>query len=160
VYISLRWQQAKKTELKMKFKSRKDIFFKLFIIIIISLLLTLTFVEIYFTGLDRPISIFTTILMLSVAGLLLWSFFNTEYELTQTQLRYRSGPIHGEIKIEEIKEIIKGKTLWSGLKLATAKNGLIIKYQKYEEIYISPKTNDSFVTRILELNQNIKITIE
>lgn len=144
----------------MKFKSRKDTFFKLFIIIIISLLLTLTFVEIYFTGLDRPISIFTTFLMLSFAGLLLWSFFNTEYELTETQLRYRSGPIHGEIKIEEIKEIIKGKTLWSGLKPATAKNGLIIKYQKYEEIYISPKTNDSFVTRILELNENIKITIE
>ena len=81
-------------------------------------------------------------------------------ELTQTELKYKSGPISGKIEIERIKEIIKGKSLWSGLKPATARNGLIIKYDKYEEIYISPKTNDSFVEKILEYNSKIKITTE
>lgn len=47
--------------------------------------------------------------------------------------------IRGKIEIVGIKEIIIGKSLWSGFKPATAKNGLIIKYDKYNEIYISPK---------------------
>lgn len=142
----------------MKFKSRKDSFFKSLSIVIILLLLILTFVEIYFVGLNNAISVFTTILMISVVGLLLWLYYNTEYELSQTELKYKSGPLHGKIKIEDIKGIVKGKTLWSGLKPATARNGLIIKYQKYEEIYISPETNDSFIDKILELNEKIKIT--
>ena len=138
----------------MKFNSRKDTFFKLFNIITISLLLILTFVEIYFVGLNIAISIFVVILMLSVVGLLVWLFFDTEYYLSQTELEYKSGPVRGKIKTEQIKEIIKGKTLWSDLKPASARNWLIIKHQKYEEIYISPKTNDLFIEKILELNKN------
>jgi hypothetical protein len=100
------------------------------------------------------------ILLLLVVGLLLWLYFGTKYELTQTILKYKSGPIRGKIEIERIKEIIKGKTLWAGLKPATARNGLIIKYDKWEEIYISPKTNDTFIEKILELNPAIKITTD
>ena len=47
--------------------------------------------------------------MLSVVGLLVWLFFDTEYYLSQTELEYKSGPVRGKIKIEQIKEIIKGK---------------------------------------------------
>ncbi|WP_052158386.1 PH domain-containing protein [Lacinutrix jangbogonensis] len=83
-------------------------------------------------------------------------FFGTEYEITQSELKYKSGPFHGKIELEQIREIIKGKTMWSGMKPATAKNGLIIKYGKYDEIYISPITNDTFVRKILELNNDIK----
>ena len=43
------------------------------------------------------------------------------------------------------------------LKPATALKGLIIKYNKYDEIYISPKTNESFVAEILKLNPEVKI---
>ncbi len=56
------------------------------------------------------------------------------------------------------REVIKGKTLWVGLKPATARKGLIIKYGKFDEIYISPQTNDEFINRLLELNDAIKIT--
>ncbi len=98
--------------------------------------------------------------MLLVIGFFMWLNFGTEYELTQTELKYKSGPIRGKIEIERINKIIKGKNLWSGLKPATARNGLIIKYGKYDEIYISPKTNDTFIDKILELNKNIKITVE
>tara|TARA_R110000850_G_scaffold215188_3_gene340952 strand:- start:211 stop:507 length:297 start_codon:yes stop_codon:yes gene_type:complete len=98
--------------------------------------------------------------MLAVAGFLIWLGLGTNYELTQTELKYKRGPIRGKIQIDKIHEIIMGKTLWSGLKPATARNGLIIKYEKYNEIYISPKTNDSFVKKILELNGKIKITNE
>ena len=73
-------------------------------------------------------------------------------------LIYKSGPIIGKISVDRITEIIKGKTLWAGLKPATSRKGLIVKYDKYNEVYISPKTNESFIKKILELNGQIKIT--
>jgi len=39
-----------------------------------------------------------------------------------------------------------------GLKPATATKGLIIKYDKYNDIYISPDSNESFVEAILKIN--------
>ena len=97
--------------------------------------------------------------LLIVVGFLLWLYFGTNYELTKENgLIYKSGPIIGKISVDRITEIIKGKSLWAGLKPATSRKGLIVKYDKYNEVYISPKTNESFIKKILELNGQIKIT--
>ncbi|WP_127844130.1 PH domain-containing protein [Psychroflexus aestuariivivens] len=77
--------------------------------------------------------------------------------MTATELKYKSGFISGCISIDEIREIIVGKTLWVGLRPATARHGLIVKYQKYEQIYITPLTNEKFIDTILKLNPEIKI---
>jgi len=139
---------------KMIFKSRKDILFHILIIGIVGMILF----RIFSNGIENYEFIWTDILLLLVVGLLLWIYFGTEYELTEKELKYKSGPIRGRIEINNIKEIIKGKSLWSGLKPAMARNGLIVKYGKFDEIYISPKTNETFVKRIVEINKNIKIT--
>ncbi len=97
--------------------------------------------------------------VLGIVGFLFWLYFGTNYELTKENgLIYRSGPFNGKISLERITEIIKGKTLWVGFRPATARKGLIIKYDKFNEIYISPKNNESFIEKILELNKTIKIT--
>lgn len=139
---------------KMIFKSRKDILFHILITASVGLVLF----RIFLNGKEKYAFMWTDILLLLVVAFLLWIYFGTEYELTEKELKYRSGPIRGQIEIKNIKEIIKGKSLWSGLKPAMARNGLIVKYGKYDEIYISPKTNDKFVDKILEINENIKIT--
>lgn len=144
----------------MKFTSRKDILFQLIGFSIIGFFIGIILYRIFSDGIENYNFMWTDIFMLAVAGFLIWLGLGTNYELTQTDLKYKSGPIRGKIEINKIHEIIKGKTLWSGLKPATARNGLIIKYEKYNEIYISPKTNDSFVKKILELNDKIKITNE
>jgi hypothetical protein len=144
----------------MKFKNRKDILFQLLGFSIIGFFIGIILFRIFSDGIENYNFIWTDIFMLTVAGFLIWLGLGTNYELTQTELKYKSGPIRGKIEIDKIHEIIKGKTLWSGLKPATARNGLIIKYEKYNEIYISPKTNDSFLKKILELNDKIKITTE
>jgi hypothetical protein len=154
-----RWQQAK-TEQKMKFKSRKDILFQILTFGLSGLFIGISLFRIFSNGKINFEFIWSDILMFIVIGFLIWLGLGTNYELTQTELKYKSGPIGGKIEIDKIHEIIKGKTLWSGFKPATARNGLIIKYEKYNEIYISPKTNDSFVKKILELNDKIKITTE
>jgi hypothetical protein len=144
----------------MKFKSKKDILFQLLGFSIIGFFIGIILFRIFSDGIENYNFMWTDIFMWTVAGFLVWLGLGTNYELTQTELKYKSGPIRGKIEINKIHEIIKGKTLWSGLKPATARNGLIIKYEKYNEIYISPKTNDSFVKKILELNDKIKITTE
>jgi hypothetical protein len=144
----------------MKFKSKKDILFQLLGFSIIVFFIGIILFRVFYDGIENYNFMWTDIFMLTVAGFLIWLGLGTNYELTQTELKYKSGPIRGKIEIDKIHEIIKGKTLWSGLKPATARNGLIIKYEKYNEIYISPKTNDSFMKKILELNDKIKITPE
>ena len=90
-------------------------------------------------------------MLLFVCGFLLWSYYGTCYELTQKFLKYNCGPIKGKDQIKEIREVIKEKTLWFGLKPATTRKDLIIKY-------ISPETNDEFINSLLKLNDAIKIT--
>ena len=142
----------------MKFTSRKDILFQLIGFSIIGFFIGIILYRIFSDGIENYNFMWTDILLLAIAGFLIWLGLGTNYELTQTELKYKSGPIRGKIEIDKIHEIVKGKTLWSGLKPATARNGLIIKYEKYNDIYISPKTNDTFLKKILELNSRIKIT--
>ncbi|WP_372753222.1 PH domain-containing protein [Mariniflexile sp.] len=140
----------------MKFSSRKDVLFTLVILTVCSLLLGIVIFD-FFKENASIKGIFPLVTIVCVVSFLLWLFFDTKYELTETALKYKSGPIQGEIAIASIKEIIKNKTLWVGLKPATAAKGLIVKYNKYDEIYISPRSNDTFIRKIVEINENIKI---
>lgn len=72
-------------------------------------------------------------------------------------LVYRSGPFQGRIAIDHIREIIVNCTSYSGIRPALARNGLLIKFKKYDEIYISPDNNENFLEAIQVLNPNIKI---
>lgn len=140
----------------MKFKSRKDILFKVFTLGSLSLLLAIL---VYISmGNLSWLDILVLLLVSAVIGLILWIYFDTSYKIMEKKVYYKSGPFRGNIEINKINGIIKGKTKWSGFKAATSQNGLIIKYNKYREIYISPKTNDTFVTALLKLNNDITIT--
>jgi len=48
--------------------------------------------------------------------------------------------------------------MWSGTKPALARNGLIIKFNKYDEIYIAPERNNELISDLLKVNPEIKIT--
>ena len=67
-------------------------------------------------------------IIIGLSGLLLWMVFGTWYEL--------SGWATG--LPQPLKE-------------------LIVKYGKYDEIYFSPKTNETFIKAILKIKPNIKI---
>ncbi|MEQ8475370.1 PH domain-containing protein [Fulvivirga sp.] len=141
----------------MKFESKKDILFNSVMLGTLGLLIWIM-AMVLTNGLSGETKYITLFFTLCLTGLVLWVYFGTSYSITQHTLSYRSGPIRGKIEIEKIKEIIKGKTLWVGLKPATSTNGLIIKYGKYDEIYISPKTNELFIQKLLELKSDIKVT--
>jgi len=96
--------------------------------------------------------------LLSPLILIFWIYFDTSYKIENNELIYRSGFLRGKIAIPNIKEILKGKTMWSGIKPALAKNGLIIKFNKYDEIYIAPESNDELISDLIKSNSEIKIT--
>jgi len=96
--------------------------------------------------------------LLSPLILIFWIYFDTYYKIENNELIYRSGFLRGKVEIPTIKEILKGKTMWSGIKPALARNGLIIKFNKYDEIYIAPESNNELISDLLKLNSEIKIT--
>ena len=102
---------------------------------------------------------FLLILLLIPLLLILWIYFDTFYKIENDKLIYRSGFLRGKIEIAAITEILKGKTMWSGIKPALARNGLVIKFNQYDEIYIAPENNDDIISHLLKVNPDIKITV-
>ena len=96
--------------------------------------------------------------LLSPLILIFWIYFDTFYKIENNELIYRSGFLRGKIKIPMIREILIGKTMWSGTKPALARKGLIIKFNKYDEIYIAPESNNELISDLLKINSEIKIT--
>ena len=144
----------------MKFRSKKDIVFNVMFWGLNIFLMTLMISE-FTKGKIKQDEYLTIIPFLSTVGFLFWLYYGTNYKLSKNkELIYRSGPFYGKIEINNITEIIKGKTPWFGIgpKPATSTKGLIIKYDKKKEIYITPKTNELFITKILEFKSDIKIT--
>lgn len=143
----------------MTFKSKKDILFTIIIYGVSALLIGITI----FGFLENKNGILETSLVtlfcLFVIAFLFWIYFGTYYVITNNnELIYRSGPIRGKIDIHQITEIISGKTLWVGLRPATSRNGIIIKYEKYNEIYISPVSNELIIQELIAINPSIRIT--
>ena len=141
----------------MKFRAKKDILFQVIIYGLTALFLSFFFYNIFTKGFLHYSLILTNLVVILVLIPLIWAQLSTNYELTDQDLLYQSGPIKGKIEIKRIREIIKNKSLWVGFKPAIARKGLIIKYDKYEEIYISPDSNEEFVNKIKEINPKIKI---
>lgn len=88
---------------------------------------------------------------------IIWIYFGTFYKIENGELIYRSGFLRGKIKISTIKVIQKGKAMWSGTKPALAEKGIIIQFNKYDEIYIAPENNDEMITDLLRINSKIII---
>lgn len=142
----------------MKFKSKKGVLSSTIILGLNTFLIGISIFSIVTNGIKKD-SYLGFILVFAVVALLFWLYFGTNYELNKEKgLLYRSGPFNGNISVDRITEITKSKTLWTGFKPATSRKGLIIKYDKYNEIYVSPKTNELFIKQILKLNDKIKIT--
>lgn len=141
----------------MKFKSRKDILISLVTLGINGFLIGIVAYGILKGDISKN-DYWPLIIVAAVILLLCWIYFGTRYELYKNYFMYHCGPFRGKISINRIKELVVGTTVYVGFKPATATKGILVKYDKYEEIYISPKTNESFVIALKELKSDIIIT--
>jgi len=100
-----------------------------------------------------------TILIIGIAVVLLWILLDTKYIVHHSYLYYYSGPIRGKIDIFNINtiEIQKKWLVDSSFKPALGAKGLVIRYNTYDDIYISPRDKQKFIETILDLNPQIEI---
>ncbi len=110
---------------------------------------------------DDNITAFYVVISINslVLGLLTWLILQTNYTLDAQNLFYKSGPFKGTIAINSIKKIefhngIIVPTIW---KPALSHVGLIVTYNHYDDIYISPENREEFVQKLTQINPNINL---
>lgn len=138
----------------MIFKSRKS----LWIGVVLGAVVLLILIMAITTIINTPKKWFVLLPLLAVFLLPIWLWFDTFYQIGNAQLKYRSAFIRGSIDISNIREVIVDKTWFVGLRPALAFKGLIVKYNRWDEIYISPEKETVFFEELLKVNPKIKIT--
>ena len=144
----------------MIFKSRVDIAFKCLVFGFILLMVFAIVISWMDSTMVTALKFWLTFLLVVISGFMLWIYRQTSYEITSESMKYQFGPLVGKIKIDRIHTLEVNKTLWAGTnKPATALKGIIVKYNTFDEIYISPSSNETFVEELLKVNPKIQVNI-
>lgn len=132
----------------MKYYSRKSFIF-IALIIFIAIMIVVSFLDKAYVG---------SCILVAVMIYLIWMWYDTYYSINGNQLFYKSALLNGTIEIDTIVEIVKTKNFFIGLKPSLSAKGIIIKYKKYDDIYISPQNIDQFIRELKQINPAIKTT--
>ncbi len=83
---------------------------------------------------------------------------STRYIIAENQLIVKCMfIINNRIEISKIKKIEKTNSLLSSPALSLDR--IAIKFNKYDEVYISPKERQKFIEDLLKINPEIEVTI-
>ena len=91
--------------------------------------------------------------------MLIWILLDTNYSIKEEILYFYSGPFRGKININTIRKIERhsGLIVPVTYKPALNTNGLIIHYNSFDDIYISPNQEAIFLEELIKINPNIKV---
>lgn len=93
-------------------------------------------------------------------GVLLWAYLDIYYKIQDGLFHYKCAFIKGSIPIRSINKVLLNDTLWIGAKPAVASGGIIIVYNKFDEVYVAPKYNEELVRAFLAVNPEIEVIRE
>jgi len=138
---------------KNKFHTEVDLLYRLVI--------NLPIIPIAIVGIQEQLSIYFWILPLVYATVfnillpLTTYFVFEEKELVLTSLIFKR-----RIPFSEITRVTTTKA-WKyiGMKYGASSKGLVLHYEKYEEVYLSPKPSTEFLNQLLLRNPEIKINV-
>ena len=96
---------------------------------------------------------------ISIIGLFLWICFGTYYKIENGYLYHRSAIFRGKMKISSIRKIEYHSGWYVPVlyRPSTDTIGVIITYNKFDEIYFSPKERDELVEDLLKINPEIEV---
>lgn len=94
--------------------------------------------------------------LVGVVGFILILSMTTQYIINENQLVVKSTWIVNErIDISKITKIEKSNSILSSPALSLDR--LLVRYNKYDEVLISPKEKIEFINELLKINPNIEI---
>lgn len=140
------------------FQSSKNYFVLSLLWLIVVFLLVIPFIP-KDSSESNKTPIFMIVIFYLIAGMIIWLLVDTNYRINNNKLYYNSGPIRGTIEIENIRKIERWNNWYvtSTLKPALGTDGLIIYYNKFDDIYISPKGKEDFIVALRKINPNIEV---
>ena len=107
---------------------------------------------------DNWSDFFILLTVLLLQQLLFWGIFrSTHYTFESDTLLCQSLMFKRRISYESIRKIEQNTSLYAGLKMSTAFRGIIIHYNKYDELFISPAESERFIEFILERNPSVVV---
>ena len=140
----------------MKFKSRVDWFFKSAIALILISFIA-GFIQMKVDN-ESTSSLVLFSIVMGVVMLFLFSLIpTTYYDIKEDQLLCKTLFFNKKLTIDSIRKIDVGNSLYAGMKMSLALKGIIIHFNKYDEIYISPENQEEFVQHLVKINPQIKI---
>lgn len=86
-----------------------------------------------------------------------WIYFDTSYRIANGFFSYRCAFLKGKIDIQQITKVSSNTTLFSGIKPALATKGIVISYNRFDEIYVAPENNEELIADLLKINPEIEV---
>ncbi|MCC5939295.1 MAG: PH domain-containing protein [Lunatimonas sp.] len=135
------------------YKPRKG----LLIHLVLAILLAFLLIRWHFSDKVFPDILGSTSFLLFPCAYLLYHLLNTKYWIQGQSFFYRAGFMKGEVDVDSIKSIDVGITRWVGERAALANRGLLIKYNRYDDVFIAPADDEELISDLLALNPAIQV---
>ena len=136
----------------MRFKTKVDWFYKSIILFLLAVFIVGE-VSIYQNE-NTIEGIILGLIFLLIISFLISAIFTTHFTFESDHLLCKYSFWKHKIPFATIKKIERQESvLYGGWKMSTAIKGLIITYNKYDELLISPENEDEF---IIKLNSKIQ----
>jgi len=133
----------------MLFRAKKDYTFLIVFLFVLLLYSGISLFTIIYE--DDCSVIWVFLIVLTLLALLFISIYKTTYfRLDQHNLFCKSLIFKKEIPYSSIKKVEKQQGIYAGVKFSTAWKGIIVHYNKYDELLISPENEEIFIVKIQE----------
>lgn len=108
------------------------------------------------------VSIVALTILLGCNALLISIFFHTYYLVKDGLVYWVTGPFKGKVSIASIREISRAKSVFdisAVIKPTLATKPLLLKYNKYEDIPVSPMEEGQFIEELKKVNAEIEVKL-
>lgn len=109
----------------------------------------------YFTEKDIFLLVLFGSILLLLATLFYLILYKTKYQIRDRELICTFLFFKKRIPIESIRKIEKSNGVYAGWKMNTAWKCLVVHYNKYDEILISPEDQQGFIKTIEDIKNKL-----
>ena len=140
----------------MRFETKRDYTFP---IIFLFVFIVYACISIYVILTEKNFSILWGFSgVLALLGILFYTILKTTYFIfEEDNLVCKSLFVKRSIPYSSIRKIEKQKGLYAGLKMSTSMKGLVIYYNKFDELLISPEKVDEFIAEVEKRKTNFLV---